>query len=135
MHRSTLGFGAVVVIASASQACATQGDAFRHMSAEAHEQVANQATSGGDLGATPNDHLMAAARLRAAELSACAGVPESDRDEGPLARRNQIEDVETLHDRIHTKAMLQPSGVAVYLRATPGLTEQWLGRVLLCHLA
>jgi hypothetical protein len=69
------------------------------------------------------------------ESVACAEVPELDRDQGPFARRDRIERVEEVRERLFPKAPPQLVGAAVYVRATPGVTEQWLGRVVECHLA
>jgi hypothetical protein len=75
------------------------------------------------------------ARAAEVEASACSDVPAAERDLGPLGHRDRIAGVEVLQDRLYPKQMPQPSGVAVYVRATPGMTEQWLDRVLECHLA
>ena len=40
-----------------------------------------------------------------------------------------------IRDRLFPKGMLQPVGIAIYIRAEPGMTEQWLGRVTECNLA
>jgi hypothetical protein len=121
--------------ALASSACATQSAAFRQMSAEDHEQAARAPGSSSASAATPEDHLEVARQLREAEANACTNVPDADRDQGPLAHRDRIAAMELLRDRIHTKAMLRPSGVAIYLRPAPGLTAEWLSHVLECHLA
>jgi hypothetical protein len=76
-----------------------------------------------------------AAQAREIEASACSDVPAADRDLGPLGHRDRISGVEVLQDRPYPKQMLQPAGVAIYVRATPGMTEQWLSRVLECHMA
>jgi hypothetical protein len=117
-----------------SLGCATQSDAFRRMSAEDHERAAG-APASAEAEVTPEDHLGAARRLREMEAAACAEVPDADRDQGPFAHRERITDVELLRDRPYPKEMLQPAGVAIYMRASNGLTEQWLGHVLECHLA
>jgi hypothetical protein len=70
-----------------------------------------------------------------AEKAACAEVPDTDRDQGPFANRGHVERVEEVRERLFPKAPPQLVGAAVYVRATPGLTEQWLGRVIECHLA
>jgi hypothetical protein len=70
-----------------------------------------------------------------AETIACAEVPDVDRDQGPFGRRDRIERVEEVRERTFPKAPPQLVGAAVYVRATPGVTEQWLGRVVECHLA
>jgi hypothetical protein len=70
-----------------------------------------------------------------AERAACAEVPDADRDQGPFARRERIVSVSEVRDKVYPKAPPQLVGAAVYVRATPGVTEQWLGRVIECHLA
>ncbi len=42
---------------------------------------------------------------------------------------------EEVRDRLYPKASPQLFGVNFTLRATPGVTEQWLSRVIGCHLA
>jgi hypothetical protein len=69
------------------------------------------------------------------EKAACAEVSDAERDEGPFARRDRIVGVEELREKTYPKAPPQPVGVAVYVRAAPGVTEQWVGRVIDCHLA
>jgi len=123
---------AIAVTSLVVAGCATtQTAAFRRMSADDHERA-------GSVAADPDDaaaHLAAAKDLRRAEQAACYEVPDRERDAGPFARREQIAAVETLRERVNTKAPLLPVGVAVYIRATPGMTEQWVGRVIECHLA
>jgi hypothetical protein len=114
-----------------SGCAATDATSFRTMTATEHEKVAS---SGGD-GATTAEHLAAARDLREQERSACAEVPDADRDQGPFARRDRIVGAHELRARLFPKAPAQTVGVAVEIRATPGTTEQWLGRVVQCHLA
>jgi len=128
-----MGMLAVVAAAAVTQACATQSDALRTGATAATEQAANTSV---DFGATANDARAVARRLRAIEQSACADVSVIDRDQGPFAQRDRIASMQTLRDRrMATTQVLQPAGVAVYLRSAPGLTEQSLERVLQCHLA
>jgi hypothetical protein len=105
------------------------------MSAEEHEYAANEAKRPSDSPSLANEHLAVAQQLREAERAACAEVPDAERDAGPFARRDRIVAIEPLKARPYAKSMLQPSGIAVYIRASPGLTEQWLDRVLECHMA
>jgi hypothetical protein len=69
------------------------------------------------------------------ERAACAEVPDADRDAGPFAQRDRIVRVEPLRQTVSPKAPAPVAGVAVYVRAAPGMTEQWLGRVIECHVA
>jgi hypothetical protein len=69
------------------------------------------------------------------EQAACAEVPEADRDQGPFAHRDRIVAVEELQEKANTKVAPHPVGAAVYVRATPGMTQQWLDRIIECHVA
>lgn len=129
-------FGALMPLVTASLVVAgcgaTQSAAFRQMSAADHDAQARALQ--GDPSAA-SDHIVAAQNLRAAEQAACVNVSDVDRLEGPLAHPDRIVRVSVVRDRIHPKAMLQPVGIAVYLRAEPGMTEQLLYRITECHLA
>jgi hypothetical protein len=121
---------AVAFVAAAG--CGTQSSEFRAMSAADHEAAA-RATTDSTLA---QEHVDAANRLRSDELAACYGVPDTDRDLGPFARTDGVTGVEVVRDRgVFPKAAPVPVGVSVYLRAEPGVTEQWLGRVVACHMA
>src|SRR5580692_8662110 len=87
------------------------------------------------MGVPAVEHREAAQRLRDRERFACAEVPDAERDLGPFARRDRIMDVQAVQDRVFPKAPPRLFGVSVVLRATPGVTEPWLGRVIECHLA
>jgi hypothetical protein len=113
-------------------ACAAQSQAFQHMSATEHEAAAQAAPEP----ALAAEHADAAKQLRDQESAACYGISESDRDRGPLARADEITGIQIVKDRgIFPKGPLEPVGVSLYLRAEPGVTEQWLGRVVACHVA
>jgi hypothetical protein len=117
----------------AATGCASQSAEFRGMSAAEHESAARAAQ--GDP-ATAAAHIEAANRLRYDEQVACEGVSDGERASGPFARPGGVTDVEVVRDRgVFPKAPPVPVGVAVYLRAEPGLTQQWLGRVIECHRA
>jgi hypothetical protein len=123
----------IAVASLVTAGCATtQTAAFHRMTAEDHERA-------GSVGARDAEdalaHMAAAHDLRRAEQAACFEVPDAERDAGPFARREQIAGVEVLRERANTKAAVQPVGVAIYLRTAPGMTEQWIGRVIECHLA
>jgi hypothetical protein len=123
--------GAIVLCASvAAMGCASQSDAFRQMSAVDHESAARSDP------AQAQQHLEAATQLRQEEQSACYGIPDSDRVQGPFARPDRIAAIEVVRDRGEfPKAPLKPVGVAVDVRAEPGMTQQWLGRLVACHMA
>ena len=91
-------------------------------------------------------HRLASHALRDAEARACEGVSDRDRDESPFDHREDVAAVsrlnepdpgvpagpgyESLSDR---RARLD--GVTVTFRARPGMTAQWLQRVVDCHVA
>jgi hypothetical protein len=103
------------------------------MSAVDHERAAQQGTD--ESGATVAEHLEAAGHLRGAEQSACADVPAADRDQGLFAHRDQIVALDEVRDRRFPKWPPQLFGVSLTIRATPGVTEEWIGRVIQCHVA
>jgi hypothetical protein len=125
--------GTIAVTASiAVVGCASQSDAFRQMSAADHERAASSSTDA----ALAQEHLEAAQRLRSEERAACDGVPDADRLGGPFAQAQRVTNVDVVRDRVLLpKGPLQPVGVAVYLKAEPGMTQQWLGRIVACHVA
>jgi len=134
MNIARIGSWAVALagVSTVGAGCATtQSAAFRRMGAEEHEKAA-QASTAEDAA----DHLAAARDLRQTELAACAGVSEADRDGGPFGHREWLAGVDVVREKYRfAKGPAEPAGVAVYLRGTPGVTEQWIGRVIQCHLA
>jgi hypothetical protein len=82
------------------------------------------------------DHRAASKALRDAEASACAGLSEQDRDMSPFAHREDIAGVEELKSPPpYTKAPAVLGGAVISFRAVPGMTAQWLKRVIDCHIA
>ncbi len=117
----------------AATGCAAQSSAFRQMSAADHESAARAADADPALA---QEHLEAAKRLRDQEQVACYAVPDAERTEGPFAHPERISGIEVVRDRgVFPKGPLEPVGVAVNLRAEAGMTQQWLGRVIACHMA
>jgi hypothetical protein len=82
-------------------------------------------------------HRAASESLRAAEASACSGISDEDRDMSPFAHRDDIRSVSPLREDVRTgKAPgFRVAGVEVVFRAVPGMTAEWLQRVVTCHLA
>jgi hypothetical protein len=126
---------ALVMCLAATACVPTQSAAFRQMTAADHERAAQSAqdTTGG----TAAEHLGAAQGLRVAEQNACSEVPESERDLVAFLRRGRIVSVDEVRDDVVPKPLAprQPLGIVVSIRATPGVTEQWIGRVIQCHVA
>lgn len=84
------------------------------------------------------DHRAASAALRGAEAGACIGISPADRDTSPFDRIEDIAGVEPLTEAIsQTKGSIQQRavGAIVTFRARPGMTAEWLQRVVDCHLA
>jgi hypothetical protein len=64
---------------------------------------------------------------------ACTGLPGAEVDRVIDDLRTNVERVEPLRDSKNgPKAQPQLVGALIEVRATPGTTEQWLGRVLEC---
>jgi hypothetical protein len=124
--------GAILAVASiVATGCAAQSPAYRQMSAVDHEAAARAASP-----AEAEEHLQAARLLRDEEQSACYQVPDAERAQGPFGNAERIAGVEIVRDRgVFPKGPLVPVGVAVSLRAEPGMTQQWLGRLIACHMA
>lgn len=112
--------GGRVVDPTVSGACWTQGDD----QTEAHRRMAA-------------DHRAASAALREAEAKACVGVGPNDRDESPLAHRADLLGVEPLLSRTSSSRgpTAHTDGVTIFIRAVPGLTAEYLQRLVSCHLA
>lgn len=120
---------AIAAAALACSACAGSSAALGRAHTAGSDRVA-MSSAGPVSDATPNAHYP-----RTSEETLCADVPAAERDQGPLSSPARITAVEPLSERPHPKEFAQPSGAAVYLLATPGLTQEWLGRVLACHIA
>lgn len=82
------------------------------------------------------DHRAASQALRDAEAQACIGIPERDRDESPFLHQEDIESVSPLYVPTSSKAGGQRLvGATVRFRAVPGMTAEWLQRIVDCHIA
>ena len=83
------------------------------------------------------DHRAGSKALRDAEARACARLAEADRDTTPFAHREDIASVEPLTVNVSSsKAQFaRTQGAVVTFRAVPGMTAQWLQRIVDCHLA
>jgi hypothetical protein len=82
------------------------------------------------------EHRAASQALRDTEARACAGIPEQDRDESPFLHREDIEDVSPLYAPVSSKSGGQRLlGATVRFRAVPGMTAEWLQRIVDCHMA
>lgn len=82
------------------------------------------------------DHRAASQTLRDAELHACVGIREIDRDMSPFEHSDDIASVEPFTE-INTASipLRRTTGAVVTFRALPGMTAEWLQRVIDCHLA
>jgi hypothetical protein len=83
------------------------------------------------------DHRAASQVLRDAEARACAGLSDHDRDTSPFAHREDIAAVAELDlpRRASYRTVSHLAGATITFRAVPGMTAEWLQRVLDCHLA
>ena len=83
-------------------------------------------------------HRAASQALKDAEASACAGISEEDRDMSPFAHDADIQSVSQLSEDAAptSRAKLKrDAGATIVFRAAPGLTAEWLQRIVDCHLA
>lgn len=89
------------------------------------------------------EHRAASRALRDAETRACTWVSPHDRDRSPFDHREDIASVSPLMvdepdpdgDDIGVVEGERLAGAVVTFRALPGMTEQWLRRIVECHLA
>jgi hypothetical protein len=120
------------------------------MSASLHEAVAKQheaeAMNSAQLDAEEAakhrkiaaDHRVASATLRTDEQSACAGLPDPDRQTSPFDRLEDIvyvEDVQTRPTMTKGAQRARLEGASITVRAARGLTREYLQRLVTCHLA
>lgn len=82
-------------------------------------------------------HRAASAALVSAETSACSGISDEDRDTSPFYHREDIESVAPLTEEVKSGkgATKKDVGSTIVFRAVPGLTAEWLQRVVDCHIA
>jgi hypothetical protein len=82
-------------------------------------------------------HRAAAAALIEAEARACAGIAEEDRDTSPFYHREDVESVSKLTEdvRFSKSTTRRDVGATVVFRAIPGMTAEWLQRLVDCHVA
>jgi hypothetical protein len=82
------------------------------------------------------DHRAAAQALVTAEAQACAGLSDDDRDMSPFHHKEDIADVKPAMMHMQGKrAADMMDGAVVTFRAVPGLTAEWLQRIVDCHIA
>ncbi len=83
------------------------------------------------------DHRTGSQALRDAEGRACIGLSDDDRDMSPFDHRQDIASVEplTVGTTSGKSQSVRTEGAIVTFRAVPGMTAQWLQRVVGCHLA
>ncbi len=82
-------------------------------------------------------HRAASAALAQAETQACAGISDDDRDISPFAHREDIRSVSPYEEQVKAgkATTTKRVGATVVFRALPGMTAEWLQRVVDCHLA
>ena len=83
------------------------------------------------------DHRAASDALRGAEANACAGIAADDRDISPFWHTGDIARVErlTVPDLSGDLPADRTVGAKVTFRAVPGMSAEWLQRVVDCHIA
>lgn len=93
---------------------------------------------------TAEEHRVLAAQHRAAsqsladaEARACTGLSNEDRDMSPFAHGADIRSVSQFREEtVAAKSKTtRDAGATIVFRATPGLTAEWLQRVIECHVA
>jgi hypothetical protein len=82
-------------------------------------------------------HRTATQSLSAAEAQSCSGVPDDDRILSPFAHGEEIRSVSPLREEVLVgkSKSTRTAGAEITFQAVPGLTAEWLQRVVDCHLA
>ena len=82
-------------------------------------------------------HRAASKALQDAEANKCVGLSDEDRDTSPFAHREDIRSVSKLSrdESVGKRIVPRDAGATVVFRPTPGLTPEWLQRIVDCHLA
>jgi len=83
------------------------------------------------------EHRAASQALRDAEAAACAGISAADRETSPFEHTQDIRYVAPSVER-HASGQMTVTrtvGARVTFRAVPGMTAEWLQRLVDCHLA
>lgn len=84
------------------------------------------------------DHRGGSKALQDAEASACAGLDADDRDTSPFDHREDIVKSEALQataPSVKGGSSQRVLGASVTIKAVPGLTKEYLQRLVNCHLA
>ena len=155
---------ALLGVAMLASACAPSGTRPHDMSTAGHERAAQHEEQLATAAETPDAgcaappcwtvtpearaeaerhrdlaarHRAAASALQGAEDRACGGLDEASRDESPFMHRADIASVEELTEeyQIGHSTMHRRVGATVTFRAVPGMTREWLQRVIDCHIA
>lgn len=82
-------------------------------------------------------HRAASQALQSAEARACTGIDDADRDVSPFAHGADIRSVSQFREEqlVGKNKVTRDAGATIVFRATPGLTVEWLQRIVDCHLA
>lgn len=83
------------------------------------------------------EHRAAAQALRDVEAKECAGLDESDIATSPFYHREDIAEVSRVSRTVQRgrQTATEEVGGRVVFRAVPGMTAEWLQRLVDCHLA
>jgi hypothetical protein len=83
------------------------------------------------------EHRAASQALRDAEARACVELDAADRDVSPFAHGADIRSVSQFREEklVGKNKVARDVGATVVFRATPGLTSEWLQRIIDCHVA
>ena len=118
---------------SKTQRCAGKAGCWTSISNPTKEHDADAQQQRG----LATKHRAASAALGQAESQACVGVSQDDRDMSPFFHREDIQSAGPLEEPIHPGRETTPQRVGEYVvfRAVPGMTAEWLQRVVDCHIA
>ena len=124
---------------SASSGARALSAAELNASADAQEARASRvsAAEAATLRESAAAQRSAARAIEERAQSMCAGVPEDERQRPSPFRAASLEGTRPLlaERRLIKTTIQELRGAELFVRPTPGLTKQWIARIVRCHLA
>jgi hypothetical protein len=95
------------------------------------------ASTGGCATMSGGSAAMTPAEAEQVASEECSGVPQNERDMGLLAYRDSISGTRALVEKTHVgkSEVSRERGIVMFVRAKPGMSAPWLGRIASCHIA
>jgi hypothetical protein len=125
--------------AIASQERCTAGRGGRVCWTETTNPTEGHGKTAGEHRQLAAQHRAASQALQNAEAQGCAGLSDEDRDMSPFGHVADIRSVSELKADVTGRTGKiktgSTAGATIVFGAVPGLTQEWLQRIVNCHLA